>query len=857
LPTQYELDLRIDPAAERFSGTMRIALTLAQPTKQFFLHGKHLAIHEASFTPDGGEAMSVDLVEVDESGVMAVRAPRPMRGKGVLAVRYDAPYNTALESTYVAKRGAERYVITQMEAIAARQSFPCFDEPSFKVPWRIAIAAPASEAVFANTRETLAQDLDDGWRRHEFATTEALPSYLIAYVVGPWDLVTWAPIAPSPPRAAPLALRGIAPKGQGPKMRYALENTASIVLALEDYFGLAYPFDKLDLVAAPDFAAGAMENAGLIIYRELLLTVDEHSPTRLRQGYFSTHTHELAHQWFGNYVTMPWWNDIWLNEAFATWMATKIGLALKPEYHDDRDQLDGALYVMAQDSLKSARRIAEPVSDWREIEAAFDGITYIKGGAVLSMIESFVGADAFRDAVRRYMQQHARGNAVAADLIDAIAEHSSDATGVRAVFASFLQQAGVPQLDMRLSCASGHAALQVRQSRFAPLGAQHDAKQSWHVPVCVRYGTQGATQRHCAMLPGDGRIELPGDRCPTFVMPNAGATGYYRFSLDGTAQNALGAHFDGLDALEQRVYADSIVAAFEAGRIELAEFAAAAAQQAASGTRAISLAPIESLQWIGTTLADEPEETAAVRAFMARAWRANWQRLGPVARESDDDEARLMRNALLAVMLLHARDPEVLARFGATGARALGLDGGTADLAGVDADVRSLTLGAAIRVRGLAAFAAVERLLRTSADQAERRILLGAMGMATTPELVQRVLDLSLTDAMQPSEMPNLYFPLFMSADARASARAWLAEHLDAVYARVPAPIQAIVPEFDAIGRCSTQEAEQLHARYGARAQKVEAGPRSLAQAVESIGLCAARRAHYADVDLVRAFGAP
>jgi alanyl aminopeptidase len=735
-PVRYDVDLRIDPAAERFSGTMRITLTFDTPTREFHLHGKNLTVHAASFTPEGGAAIAVDLTEVDESGVMAVRAAQTMRGAGTLEVRYDAPYSARLEGTYLTKRGNERYVITQMEAIGARQSFPCFDEPSFKVPWRIAISAPAHEAVFANTREVLAHDVDDGWRRHEFALTEALPSYLIAYVVGPWDLVSWDAIPPTPQRATPLALRGIAPKGLSTKMRYALENTAAIVTALEDYFGIAYPFDKLDIVAAPDFAAGAMENAGLIIYREALLTVDEDSPTRFRQGYFGTHAHELAHQWFGNYVTMPWWNDVWLNEAFATWMATKIGAQLKPEYHDDLDQLDTALYVMAQDSLASARRIAEPVEDWRDIEAAFDGITYQKGGAVLTMIESYVGADAFRAAVRDYMTKHARGNAAADDLIDAIAKRSADASGVHAVFASFLHQPGVPQLDMRLSCADDRATLAVRQSRFAPLGLQAGSGQSWQLPVCVRYGAAGRTQRHCAMVRGDQNIVLPGDTCPSYVMPNANGSGYYRFGLDSAAQTALSAAFEQLNPLEQRVFADSAVAAFEAGRTMLADFADASQRLAASPSRTISLAPSESLRWIEDHLADDPQDRATLRAYITRAWSQNWSRLGPDARATDDDEARLMRNALLGIMLLTARDPQVQAHFGAKGARALGLDGEDVDLASVDSDVRALALGAAIRARGAPAFDALVRLLEKSRDQAQRRILIGALTLTTAPELV-------------------------------------------------------------------------------------------------------------------------
>src|SRR5690606_25701710 len=249
-----------------------------------------------------------------------------------------------------------------------------------------------------------------------------------------WDVPVGQDIAPHGPRTTPVPLRGVAAKGLGARMRYSLENTPPMIHAMEDYFGTPYPFAKLDNVAAPDFGAGAMENAGLIIYRDTLMLIDEDASVGQRQSFWGVSAHELAHQWFGNLVTMEWWDDLWLNEAFATWMGNKITGQLQPDFHTDRNILEGGLRAMGADSLASTRRIHQPIRKFTEISSAFDGITYQKGGAVLSMFENYVGEEAFRDGVRAYLAANARGNATSTDLIDAIAAQSDEPEGVKRAF---------------------------------------------------------------------------------------------------------------------------------------------------------------------------------------------------------------------------------------------------------------------------------------------------------------------------------------------------------------------------------------------------------------------------------------
>ena len=288
--------------------------------------------------------------------------------------------------------------------------------------------------------------------------------------------------------------------GRGGELAHALAETPRILAALEAWFGVAYPFDKLDLVAAPDFAFGAMENAGLIVYQERLLLIGEASPTALRQAFFGVHAHELAHQWFGNLVTPPWWDDLWLNEAFATWLATKLTAQLEPAFRAELRALEGVRWAMAEDGLATSRRIAEPIRDFRDVISAFDGVTYQKGGAVLAMFESYLGAERFRGALRAHVRRFAGGNATSADLIDSLAAASDDAPAFRRAFASFLDQPGTPLLDVALACGGARPALRVRQQRALPLGSTAAPAQRWGVPLCVRLGAPGGTSKHCALI---------------------------------------------------------------------------------------------------------------------------------------------------------------------------------------------------------------------------------------------------------------------------------------------------------------------------------------------------------------------
>ena len=360
-PTSYRLSLEVTPESDTFSGSTMVTVELDAPSDEIWMHGERLEVSSV-YATHATTRIKGSWEQITPDGVARVilREALPA-GRSTLHFEYTAPFDTPLRGLYRVTTGGHTYAFTQFESISARLAFPCFDEPRFKTPFELTLTVPGEQFAASNTPVDRAIPLPDGRQRISFLPTPPLPTYLVAMAVGPFDVVTGATIPPGPERRVPIPLRGLATKGRGALLKLALDHTAKYVEALERYFGIAYPYRKLDLVAVPDFAAGAMENVGLITFREWLLLLDAERATEgQRRAFAYVMAHELAHQWFGNLVTMPWWDDIWLNEAFATWMGDKVVHQLHPEYNSDLARLSSAHRAMNLDSLVSARSIRQP-----------------------------------------------------------------------------------------------------------------------------------------------------------------------------------------------------------------------------------------------------------------------------------------------------------------------------------------------------------------------------------------------------------------------------------------------------------------------------------------------------------------
>jgi alanyl aminopeptidase len=844
VPSLVQLELKLDPKQANFTGTTRIQAKVSATTDTIWMHGQGLKIAKAEAVLKGGKRIALTPSEADVSGVLKMAAAQPIpAGDVTLEIAYEAPFGE-LQGAYRVKPDGKDYVITQMEPLGARHTFPSLDEPSFKQPWDITLIVPEGETAVANTTEAKTEKLPGGWKKITFNRTEALPSYLIAFAVGPWDLQQGPDIGPNGTRTAPIKLRGVAAQGQGKRMQYSLENTPVIVKALEDYFATPYPFDKLDNVAAPDFWAGAMENAGLIVYRDRLMFPDENSSVGERQGFWGTSSHELAHQWFGDLVTMRWWDDLWLNEGFATWMGNKIHGQLRPEAHTDRGLLEGAIGAMGTDSLASTRRVHEPIKDFTDIQSAFDGITYQKGGAVLGMFERYVGEEQFRTGIRNYIKAHARGNATSADLIASVAAQSNDAAAVEAAFKSFIDQPGVPFVSIDVECGAGKPTLVISQQRYLPLGSSAHAAQTWGIPLSVRYSDNGTIREQKGIVTGaSSRFELTqAQSCPAWVMPNAHGAGYYRFAMAPKFQQALSGAFAQLDEREQRVYADSVTSAYGAGKLKPSELLAALPQFANAPVRQTVTAGLGQIGWMDEHLLKNDAERAAFRKQVATIYRPRLEKLGLTPKDGEADDDRLLRTTLVNFFAGTLKDTAVRAELAKQGRAVLGLGGdGALHADAMSRDLRGVALAVAVEDGGAEAFNAADKHFRASQDAVVRAQLLGAMGSTQDAQLAEKARAMVFEQGLL---RRNEIFPVVGGQTeepaTRPALRQWVDTHFTELEARL-APAGAALVNLYAAGMCSDQEATDLEQRFGARMKTIEGGPLELKQTGEAIRLCAAQ----------------
>ncbi len=840
-PTHYTLWMEVVPSRERFRGRVDIRVQLDAPRRVIWMHGQDVNVTEAEVLPDGQEAVLGRFEQVDDSGVAALRLDEEVGpGEVEISLTYDAPFDRQLKGLYRVDTGGESYAFTQFEATSARLAFPCFDEPRFKTPFDITLAVQPDHEAVSNTTPDSTRTVE-GMKEVRFSETLPLPTYLVAMAVGPLDIVEHAPIPPNGVRSRPLPFRGVAARGRGARLAYALEHTAPLVAYLEEYFGTEYPYDKLDIIAVPDFASGAMENAGAITFRETLLLLDPaQAPEDQRRGFAHVMAHELAHQWFGNLVTMPWWDDIWLNEAFATWMGTKTVAAVHPEYHADIGMVRSIHYAMGADSLVSARRIRQPIDTNHDIRNAFDAITYRKGGGVLEMFERWMGEDTFRDGIREHMSRHRFGTATADDLLDALSQLAGQ--DVATPFNTFLEQPGVPLLEATRSCGDEGNALVVRQRRYLPVGSAGDAAQRWQIPVCIRWGAGRETEDTCELVTeAEARIDL-GERCPDWVMPNARAAGYYRFTMPPEDIARLtGAGWRQLDARERLSVADALSSAYSAATLEAPAVLGNAGRFAADEARYVAVEPMGLISFAREQVATDDAERARVAAFAERTYRARARALGwgPRRGRAEDGETALLRESVQSFLAHTARSAAARREAARLGRAYLGDDGALHPDA-VEASLVSVVLAVAVQEGDAAFFDRLLERVLASDDALFRGHGLEALGSTHDPALAERALALALDPRVRVNEVTITLGRQLGMRETRDAAWVWLQAHFDDVFGRVATTRAGYAPWY-LTGFCSEARAAEVEAFFAPRIEALPGGPRNLAGALEAIRLCAAR----------------
>jgi alanyl aminopeptidase len=633
-------------------------------------------------------------------------------------------------------------------------------------------------------------------------------------------------------------VRIVVPRGDAPRAKYAAQVTAEILTKLEEYFDIPYPFEKADELAIPLSFGGAMENPGLVTYDAgIILAPPQGDDTLQRQReYAIVAAHELAHQWFGDLVTMAWWNDTWLNESFATFMEQKIVSTWKPEWETKVDDQGSRIYAMWLDRLATARRIDQPVQARSDIASAFDGITYQKGAAVLTMTEQSMGVEKFRQAARFYLLHHARANGTSQDFLDALGEASGPR--VPASFRTFLEQAGTPEIGMQLKCEGGSARIEMRQQRFLPLGSTGAEAQLWKVPVCVAYDNGAVRQTDCTILEtATSALALKSQACPAWFLGNAGESGYYYTRYEGSALQSLVENRARLSLAEQAGLFGELDNLARAGNLQLSESLKLAAMLKDEPKRQIMDAALTfavvRIDFLPENL--RPKYIVYVRDnFGARARKLGWI---PKPGESEDD--RLLRPSLVGFVARDGEDPELIA-----GAKELA-EKWLATRQALPAEMFGTIFNVAARNGDAALYERILAAAKTEKDEFFQQTLVGALGSFRTKELAQRDMKLLMDGVFDMRIAASLLFGPMSTPELAGIPLGLVESNYDAIVAKLPSSagfdFAAFLPETAGRG-CSAEEARAAQDFFGPRMAKVNGGPRNLAQLLETIRLCEARK---------------
>lgn len=662
IPEHYDLHICPDLDTESFTGSVSITIDVREPISQIALNAKELDIASACVAGVDGDEIEVSDVVMDEELERATLMLDADIAVGVydLRIEFSGILNRKLAgfyiSTFTDTEGVERKIATtQFESTDARRAFPCFDEPGMKATFDVALSVPAD--LFAASNGPIVSDelsADASCRLVKFGRTIRMSTYLVAFIVGPFE-------ATDPVDADGVPLRVIHPIGKGHLADYALESGSFALRFFTDYYGIPYPGEKIDLVAVPDFAFGAMENLGCVTFREAILLVDRDKATQPELLIIAdVIAHELAHMWFGDLVTMRWWNGIWLNEAFATFMATMCTDVFNPDWRRwDQFSLERSA-AFDVDSLQKTRPIEYEVNSPSDADGMFDLLTYEKGGSVLRMLEQHLGADVFRDGIRHYLKRHQYGNTETSDLWDALEEISGEP--VRSAMDAWIYQRGYPIVSVQ-RCDDCDKTI-LRQQRFyysPPDVADSDSPQTWPIPMRIRYGNGNADDKvnELKLLFTNQDEEFADLAGASWIIANAGSNGFYRVRYSETLLSGIRDVMSDLAPIERYSLADDQWSALLAGQssaVEYMELAESYRNEDDLDVWTLLSGCLSSLERI----VDDPSAHASMRIKLASLFRDALSRLSWDARDNDSVRDLELRGVLLRSLAVTARDKEAL-----------------------------------------------------------------------------------------------------------------------------------------------------------------------------------------------------
>lgn len=820
-PTAYRLDLTVLPDRDRFSGHSEIDVVLKAPSRSLYLHGRDLKVTTA-LARVGAVKTTAHYTQVDPLGVARLDFAKPLpAGRVTLVFDYDAPFGSGPSGMYHVKVGDTWYVWTQFESIDARAAYPSFDQPGYKTPFTVSLTTKPGYTAVSNAPETGAVKAG-ALVKHQFAPTKPLPTYLVAMMVGPFATASGV-AAPTPERAQPLPVRVVATRPNKDQMDFALQNTGPIVGLLERYFGRPFPFPKLDQIGSP-IMPGAMENAGADTYGDSILFLDKGASTSQKQGFGMVVAHELAHQWFGDLVTPQWWDDIWLNESFANWMGYRIGNEWRPDLKINVGAIDEAFRAMGTDALKAGRPIHQPIKTNGEIDGAFDAVTYGKGGQVVAMIAAYLGDEKFRDGVRLHLNRHAYGNASTGEFFAALAEAAHDPRVLTAL-KSFVDQQGVPVVRVERTAGG----LVVSQKRYAMLGTDIQP-ETWTIPLCIRIGET----RQCNLLDkASATLPLSGVGA---IMPNAGGTGYYRFSLPEAEWRTLIRQAASLPPGEALAMTDSLWAGYRAGEVAPALLVDATRAMAANPYSGAAVDGGQRLAGLRMRGQVAEGDMPAYRALLDGIYAPRLAALGFDAKagvySAEDPDRQKLRSDIVSLLADEAQDKDVIARLAKAATAYL-----AGDKAALDQSLFDDGFGAYLATGGDGAVASLFEKAATSDDTLFRDAAISALGHADKSATGHWLIDHMLDGRLRPSDRLGLLRGMTFEPATRDFAFDWLLAHYDDFVKDNGIFTASTLPSY-ASGYCSIDKAAAIEAGLRPKVDKYKRGGLSLDRTVEQVHDC-------------------
>jgi aminopeptidase N/puromycin-sensitive aminopeptidase len=820
IPDHYAISITPNLAAETFSGQETIDVDIKEPIDTIMLHSVDLDLHDVIVA--SGSKLLNPTITFDAANEMAsLKFGQTLpSGRASIRITFNGKLAAQLRGLYLSKTPKRKYAVTQFEATDARRAFPSFDEPAMKATFDITLVVDDGDTAISNG--AIASDTPAGTGKHaiRFRTTQKMSTYLVAMLVGDFQCLSGG--------VDDIPIRVCSVPGMQNLGKFAVSAAEASISFYDRYFGIKYPFGKLDLIGIPDFEAGAMENAGAITFRETALLLDDKTASvESKRGVASVIAHEIAHQWFGDLVTMKWWDDIWLNEGFATFMTAKPLAAWHPEWRVDLDAVNATNNSLQGDSTRSTRPIRQKAETRNEINALFDGIAYGKTAAVLRMEENWVGEETFRDGIRAYLKKFSYSNAAAEDWWGTMT--ASTKQPFDAVMKSFVDQTGAPLLHASESCgADGVRTVTITQERMLPRSMPPVA-ESWTIPICGHEaGAPAASPCKIISKPGDAVTTSTCDR-PLFLSRNG--AGYFVTDYSPTMRAALRAHVGEMPPAEQISLHGNEWLLVRTMRQDVADYLALLRVMPRPAERPLVTAISDNISFLNSRLVDDTNRAAwqvYVREVMRGYAPLTWE-----APAGETAEQRSIRATVLGVLGTDGQDPEVVA-----GARRVAEQYMT--------DPSSIDMTVAVRALAIAAIngdealfnQVLEHLKNAPTPQIASRYR-NMIPMFRDPKLIARAVDYIYSDQVRSQDLPGMAAGLFFNPVATQTAWTAAKAHWETLTQKIPTAIGSITGATAAFcDPASKADVQSFFATHPAGA-----GERSLRRALESIDTCIAFRA--------------